>query len=120
MILVDSSIWIDHLRRGDQDLVTLLNDAKVLVHPFVIGEIACGNMRQRAKILTLLKGLPPIKTATDDEVLFFIERHKLMGAGIGYVDAHLLAAASLDDNAHLWTRDKRLQTVAGTLGLGAL
>lgn len=117
MILVDSTIWIDHLRRGDGDLVQLLNEAMVLMHPFIRGELACGNLRQRAEILALLEKLPQIQVATDNEVLFFIEEHSLMGAGIGYVDAHLLAAVSLEGDARLWTRDKRLLAVAAALGL---
>ncbi len=117
MILVDTSVWVDHLRVGDEDLVALLNSGRVLAHPFVIGELACGKLRNRAEVLMLLKGLPQAPLATGAEVLFFIERHELMGCGIGYVDAHLLAAASLADAARLWTRDKRLMTAAASLKL---
>ena len=118
MILVDTSVWIDHLRVGDAELVTLLNNSRVLMHPFVLGELACGNnLRNRSEVLALLKELPRVTIATDDEVLFFIERHTLMARGIGYVDAHLLAAVRLSGATRLWTRDKRLQAVALSLAL---
>ena len=87
------------------------------MHPFVLGELACGNLRNRTEVLALLKDLPQAAIATHREVLFFIERHALMGRGIGYVDAHLLAAVALDGVAKIWTRDKRLQTVAATLAV---
>lgn len=117
MILVDTSVWVDYLRHGDDELTALLNDAAVLMHPFVHGELACGNLEHRQQVLDLLGSLPQAVVADNDEVLFFMERHKLMGHGIGYVDAHLLAAASLSDATQLWTRDKRLRQVARTLAL---
>ncbi|MDE2464068.1 MAG: type II toxin-antitoxin system VapC family toxin [Alphaproteobacteria bacterium] len=117
MILVDTSVWIDHLRVGDNALVGLLNRGAVLAHPFIIGELGLGQMRQREVVLTSLAALPPATVATDPEVLRFIERHALYGRGIGYVDAHLLAAARLTDAASLWTNDKRLHRVADDLGL---
>ncbi len=117
MILVDSSVWIDHLRTGEPTLVELLNGNNVLAHPFVVGELACGNLKNRKMVLSLLQDLPTIQIATDDEVLFFIERHELMGQGIGYVDAHLLAAVMLEGTARLWTRDKRLGSVAEAMKL---
>lgn len=117
MILVDSSVWIDHLRTGEPTLVELLNGNNVLAHPFVVGELACGNLKNRKTVLSLLQDLPTIQIATDDEVLFFIERHELMGQGIGYVDAHLLAAVMLEGTAKLWTRDKRLGSVAEAMKL---
>lgn len=116
MILVDTSVWIDHLRSGDDRLTTLLNNNQVLMHPFVLGELACGNLRQRADVLSLLKHLPQATVASDQEVLFYIEQHELMGCGIGYVDAHLMAAVALDDRALLWTRDKRLDALATEQG----
>ena len=116
MILVDTSVWIDHLRGGDARLAALLEAGRVLSHPFVIGELACGNLRNRAEVLTLLHELPRAVAATDAEVLAFIETHTLMGRGIGYLDAHLLAAAALSA-ARLWTRDRRLATAAHDLGL---
>ena len=117
MILVDTSVWIDHLRAGDAELSALLNGSKVLMHPFVLGELACGNLRNRTEVLALLKNLPRAVVATDEEVLFFIERHALMDRGIGYVDVHLLAAVTLDGVTKIWTRDKRLRTGADALGL---
>lgn len=116
MILVDTSVWIDHLRRGDDALARCLDDGEVLMHPFVLGELACGNLQHRDEVLALLQDLPRASVADDEEVLYFIDRHMLMGRGIGYVDAHLLASASLSDPASLWTRDQRLQSVAKDLG----
>ncbi len=117
MILVDTSVWIDHLRAGDDALVALLDGSQVLMHPFVMGELACGNLRNRDEVLGLLRDLPRVTVATEDEVLFFIERQRLMGRGIGYVDAHLLAAVALTGSARLWTRDKRLRVVSEQLSL---
>ncbi len=116
MILVDTSVWVDHLRRGDARLVTLLESASALIHPFIIGEIACGNLGDRETVLELLQNLPVATVADADEVLVFIERHRLHGKGIGYVDVHLLAAVALTEGATLWTRDKRLQSAAAILG----
>ena len=115
MILVDTSIWIDHLRTADTGLVDLLAQNVVVIHDFVIGELACGNLKQRDQVLTLLTHLPRCVSVTHAETLFFIERHRLMGRGIGYIDAGLLAAATLA-NCNLWTRDKRLASIAGELG----
>lgn len=117
MILVDSSVWVDHLRVGKPQLVELLNTGRVWVHPFVIGELACSNLKQRDTILSLLQNLPSAPSATDAEVLFFIEHHRLMGKGIGYVDAHLLAAVFLMGSGKLWTRDKRLNELAVAMRL---
>jgi predicted nucleic acid-binding protein len=117
VILVDTSIWIDHLRHGDNKLGGLLEAMQVIAHPFVVGEMACGNLVNRAEVLRLLGDLPAATVATDPEVLYFIDRHRLMGRGIGYVDAHLLAAVSLTARAYLWTRDRRLAAVAGELDL---
>ena len=116
MILVDTSVWVDHLRGGDAALAELLERGAVLGHPFVIGEIACGNLSDRGAILALLQHLPQAVVAEADEVLAFINRHKLHGKGIGYVDAHLLAATALTGGARLWTRDRRLEVVARELG----
>ncbi|WJW75576.1 type II toxin-antitoxin system VapC family toxin [Thiohalobacter sp. IOR34] len=117
MILVDTSVWIDHFRTGDPGLAALLEDCRVLAHPFVIGELACGNLARRSDILGLLQDLPQATVATDAEVRVFIERHRLMGRGIGYVDAHLLSSAALTESARLRTRDKRLAELAAELGL---
>ena len=115
MILVDTSVWIDHLRFGDPHLAELLGRDVAASHDFVIGEIACGNLKNRQEVLSLLSFLPKCELASHDEVLFFIERHRLMGRGIGYVDACLLAAAMLS-SAQIWTRDKRLGAIAEDLG----
>ena len=119
MILIDTSIWVDHLRNGNENLTMLLNRSQVLVHPFVLGELACGNLTNRNEVLGLLKNLPEAPVATDDEVLLYIERQTLMGRGIGYIDAHLLAAVALEGTARLWTRDKKLHAAAHALSLAA-
>ena len=120
MILVDTSVWIDHLRHGDSTLVKLLNAGQVLVHPFVIGEIALGSLRQRDLILDTLTDMPRAKIATDEEVLALINQSNLYGIGIGYIDAHLLASTRLTPGTQLWTRDKSLRTVADQVGLLAV
>lgn len=117
MILVDTSVWIDHLRTGDSRLVELLQDGHVLAHPWVTGELALGHISRRGEVLALLHNLPQATVATDVEVLALIDNHHLFGLGIGYVDAHLLAATMLSANARLWTRDKRLAAVAHQHGL---
>ncbi|MGH7156326.1 MAG: type II toxin-antitoxin system VapC family toxin [Acetobacteraceae bacterium] len=117
MILVDTSVWIDHLRHRDDALTGHLDAGRVLGHPFVVGELAMGGLRQRERILTALQDLPQATAATDREVLDFIDRQQLYGLGIGYVDAHLLAAVRLSRDATLWTRDVRLHEVATRLGL---
>ena len=111
MILVDTSIWVDHLRSGVPLLANLLQEGEVLIHPWVIGEIACGNLRNRQQVLDLLQGLATAVVASDSEVLLLIERGKLMGRGIGYVDAHLLASAKLS-RCGLWTQDRCLAALA--------
>lgn len=116
MMLVDTSIWIDHFRQTDSLLSSLLINSQVLVHPFIIGELALGNLQKRNTILEHLDDLPHAISASDSEVLHFIEKHKLAGSGIGYIDAHLLASATLNA-VPLWTRDKRLHQVVLTLGL---
>jgi len=117
VILVDTSVWIDHLRDGDDELVRLLEATQVLVHPFVVGEMACGNLGNRAEVLKLMGELPQATAASDPEVIYFIDQHRLMGRGIGYIDAHLLAAVLLNSPSRLWTRDRRLGTIADELGL---
>jgi predicted nucleic acid-binding protein len=118
MILVDTSVWIGHLRTADKRLVELIDDGMVLGHPFVTGELALGKLPQRDLVLGTMKDLPQADVATDDEVQLFIDRHALFGFGIGYVDAHLLAAVRLTQ-ASLWTRDRRVRGVAERLGLAA-
>ena len=115
MILLDTSVWIDHLRQGDAPVSSVLETGLVLSHPFVIGELACEQLKSRAEILGLLAALPQALVAQEQEVLFFIERHSLMGRGIGYIDAHLLTATALTEGARLWTRDKRLDSLAREL-----
>lgn len=119
MILADTSVWIDHLRADDKTLAALLDTGRVVVHPFVTGELALGNLRQREVVLASLQNLPQAVTATDDEVMGFIDRHTLAGVGLGYIDAHLLASTQLTVDASLWTRDKRLLGVASRLGIAA-
>lgn len=116
MILADTSVWADHLRAEDLTLASLLDSGKILMHPFVIGEIALGYLKQRDLILTRLKRLPRAVKACDAEVLHLIDNQGLIATGIGYVDAHLLAAVRLSPGAGLWTRDKRLGAVAERLG----
>jgi predicted nucleic acid-binding protein len=117
MILIDTSIWVDHLRSNNKVLGSFLSSERVLIHPFVIGELALGNLRQRKIILMALSDLPYIHVATDAEVLHFIDRYSLFGRGIGYIDAHLLAAVRLTPGAYLWTRDHKLHDVADELDL---
>jgi hypothetical protein len=117
MILVDTSVWVEHLRKGLPGLIAQLEQETVLTHPFVVGELACGNLENRREVLRLLGDLPGAPVATDPEVLAFIEQRALMGRGVGYIDAHLLASVILDGAARLWTRDKRLATVALDLRL---
>jgi len=117
VILVDTSVWGDHLRANDKALVALLDTGAVLAHPFVIGELALGNLRHREIVLNALSDLPRTGVATDVEVLHFINSHKLFGRGIGYIHAHLLAAVQLTAGAELWTKDKRLHDIAIELGL---
>jgi predicted nucleic acid-binding protein len=115
MILVDTSIWVDHFQNGDPGLAVLLQTGQVLAHPFVIGELALDHLGQRDLILGDLAQLPRVVTASDVEVLGFIRTRKLFG--LGYVDAHLLAAVQLTAAATLWTRDKRLMATAKTIAL---
>ena len=118
MIFVDPSIWVDHLRFQNATLVTLLEGEQVLTHPFVIGELACGQLRNRREILRLLATLPTATVARDDEVLRFLEGRRLFGRGIGWLDAHLLASAVLS-HARLLTLDKRLSRLAKELRVAA-
>lgn len=117
MILVDTSVWVDHLRSGDETLSALLDGGQVLCHPYVIAELALGHLKPRDAILGLLAELPAAQVSSNDELLRFIGQNSLAGLGIGYVDAHLLAATRLTPSASLWTRDKRLHMVAIRLQL---
>lgn len=118
MILVDTSIWIDHLRIENRALRRLLEQGTVLGHPWVIGELALGQLSQRREILRLLSSLPMATVATSFEVLLFVEQHQLIGLGVGYVDVQLLAATKITPDASLWTGDRRLAAAATRLGLG--
>jgi predicted nucleic acid-binding protein len=119
VIITDTSVWIDHLKSGDPVLADLLETGGVLAHPFVMGELALGSLRQRSAVLGSLSDLPQAIVASDNEVMMLIEGERLYGIGIGYVDAHLLAAARLTSGALIWTRDRRLRQAAGQLGLSA-
>ncbi len=114
MTLVDTSVWIRHLRLGDDRLVEMLNNGSVYCHPFVIGELACGRIRNRDELLSLLSALPSTPVADDGELLDFVTRRKLAGRGLGWIDMHLLASALLA-NCRLWTLDKRLAAAAADL-----
>ncbi len=117
MILVDTPVWIDHLRAGDLDLAHLLETGLAVTHPLVVGELAMGNLRARDTVLGLLRALPQAVVASDDEALGYVGRHRLFGIGIGYADAHLLAGTQLTAGARLWTRDSRLRAAAHRLGI---
>ena len=116
-ILVDTSIWIDHLRDKDEQLISLLKQNQVLMHPMVRGELACGCLHNRDQILNLLKDLPQVSEASHEEALYCMERHELMGKGIGFIDLHLLASTFLSKDTLLWTRDRRLHKLALALNL---
>ena len=116
MVLVDTSVWIEHLRKRNRTLIALLEQEEVLLHPFVLGELACGNLGNRREIIALLHALPVITKADDDEILFFVDRHGLMGRGVGLIDMHILASCKLE-GAKLWTRDKRLRVMASDMEL---
>jgi hypothetical protein len=118
VILADTSVWADHLRRGDKVLAALLDEGQIAIHPYVIGELALGELRTREAVIDRLHDLPQTTVATAAEILQFIARHALYRLGIGYVDTHLLAAAQLT-GILLWTRDKRLHRAAERLGLAA-
>lgn len=120
MILVDTSVWIDHLRKSESRLRFLLGERQVLSHSFVIGELAMGSFKQRDVLLRELRDLPQATVAFDDEVLQFVSKRALFGMGIGYIDAHLLAAVRLKPGTLLWTRDKRLLEVATKLDSAAV
>jgi predicted nucleic acid-binding protein len=117
MVLVDTSVWVKHLRSGEERLGALLNEGLVVCHPFIVSELACGTMDNRSEVLSLLRALPAAVRAEHDEAMHFIEEHNLMGQGLGYVDVHLLASAVLSD-VRLWTLDRKLDRAVSRLGLG--
>lgn len=116
-LLADSSVWIDHIRRSNPALAAALRERRVLTHPFVIGELAMGSIKDRAAVLAALRALRRAVRAEDEEVLTLIERHRLFGTGIGLIDAHLLAATLLTPDTRLWTRDRRLGAAAERLAI---
>ncbi len=120
MILADTSVWIGHLRAADLRLVVLLERGEVLCHPFVIGELAMSNLRQRDTVLAALRALPGATSATDEEVQHLVSKQRLFGLGIGWVDAHLLASTRLTPSTRLWTLDKRLYQTAQQMDLAAI
>ena len=117
MILVDTSVWVQHLRHGEPTLAQRLDAREILTHPLILGELAMGNLAGRDRFLTELRRLPKAIAATDEEVLDLVDRERLFGLGVGYVDACLLAATRLTPDAHLWTFDRRLAETAMRLGL---
>ncbi len=117
IVLADTSVWIDHFRAGNQQLQRLLGDGAVLGHPLICGELACGNLKGRAAVLSNLAQLPQATVATNDEVLHLIEKRRLWGRGLGIIDTHLVASALLG-NCRLWTLDKRLAAAASEMGIG--
>ncbi|MFC2163831.1 type II toxin-antitoxin system VapC family toxin [Acidobacteriota bacterium] len=119
MVLVDTSIWVSHFRDKNLQLEDLLTKGQIVCHPYVIGELACGNLKNRNKILWLLRELPMAAHASQEEILIFIEDHQLMGLGLGYIDVHLLASALLS-TVPLWTKDRRLKVAADQLHISFL
>lgn len=117
MILVDTSVWVDHLRAGNARLIRLLEASAVLAHAWVIGELALGNLRRRDSVMALLRDLAHAEVASDNEILTLIDREALHGSGIGYVDAQLLASTRLTAGARLWTHERRLASIAQRLGI---
>jgi hypothetical protein len=118
-VLVDTSVWINHLRRSNAHLEYLLEEGRILTHPFVLGELACGSLRRREDVLRLMEALPSAPVATHDEVMALVDRQRLHGAGLGWVDVHLLASARLMRQS-LWTADRRLKEATVRLGLADL
>jgi predicted nucleic acid-binding protein len=116
VILVDSSIWIDHFRHGDLELTKIIGDDRLLCHPFVVGELALGSLRDRDAVLTFLGAQREAVVATHAEVMVVIDRYSVFSMGIGYTDAHLLTSTLLDRRSSLWTRDKRLMAAAQKVG----
>jgi predicted nucleic acid-binding protein len=117
VILVDTSVWVEHLRRGVPELAAALEREEVLAHPMVIGELACEMLRQRERILRDLANLPQAPRATDEEAMHFLERRGLMGRGVGFIDVHVLASVALMPGARLWTMDRRLEEIAFESGV---
>lgn len=119
MILADTSVWVDHFRKGDARLSQFLFASQIAIHPFIVAELALGSLAERAKTLKYLELLPQVRVARTEEVRQMIERHALFGKGIGFVDAHLIASTLLTPHTVLWTRDRRLRELAGRVGVGS-
>ena len=119
MILADTSVWVDHLRFGDKDMRELLNRGQIVIHPFVVAELALGSIKDRAKTLALLDRLPQARIAQLNELRLTIEARRLYSVGIGFTDAHLIASALIDSPTLLWARDKNLRKMAENLGIHA-
>lgn len=117
MVLVDTSIWVDHLRSGNHQLVQLLAQNQVCMHPMIIGELACGHLRNRVELLDLWRNLPTAVLCNHEEAMICLEANEIVGLGVGWVDVHLLASGLLTTNARLWTKDKRLKRVAEKLAI---
>lgn len=117
MLLVDTSVWIDHLHASEPRLVRALEDAQVAQHPLVVGELALGTLRARDEVLALVSALPAVPQASHEEMLHLVETHRLHGRGLGVVDAHLLASLRLAHDVGIWTRDKRLRAAAEELAV---
>jgi len=116
MVLVDTSVWVRHFREGAPNLERLLDDGEVMSHPFIIGELACGHLKNRQEILSLLQVLPLATQAKHEEILQFIEQNRLLGKGLGYIDVHLSASAVLT-GVPIWTYDKRLNEANEGMGI---
>ena len=116
MILVDTSVWIDHFHQSDEDLIELLLSNQVCIHPFILGELSCGNISNRKEVISLLRTLRSIDLVEDDEVFILIKDRKLFGKGLGFIDIHLLASAMIH-HVPIWTRDKSLNRAAGEIGV---
>ncbi len=119
MILADTSVWVDHFRTANAEFASLLEDAKVLMHPAILGELACGNLRDRPRVIEWLRKLPQTPGAGNNEVMILIESKRLYGLGVGWIDAHLIASALLTDSS-LWTLDRRLGNAAAASGVRVL
>jgi predicted nucleic acid-binding protein len=116
MVLVDTSVWVSHLRHGNPKLQEMLQEGKVVSHPFIIGELTCGNISNRVEIISLMQSLPMLDIVEHEELLLFIEHNKMMGTGLGFVDVHLMAAAILA-GIPLWTQDKSLKQACSRLSI---
>ena len=116
MVLIDTSVWVNHLRAGNDHLKKLLLEMRVSCHPFIVGELACGNIKNRKEFLSLIQTLPMVQSINEKEFLYFVEQNNLIGKGVGFVDVHLLASARLSEIS-LWSFDKKLDRIASYLDI---